>query len=141
MIGRKEQTEELRALRQEVAQLRRAVASHALVDQAIGVVVAVGGLSAAQGWTAVRYVSQHTNTKLRDVARCLVRWPLSGELPEDIRRTLSAAVDHARTLPADAGAGVEARGGEPGVRQEAVAACGCAAAEPRCCSPAGLPAS
>jgi hypothetical protein len=43
MIGHDEQTDRLGALREEVAQPRRAVSSHALVDQAIGVVVTVGG--------------------------------------------------------------------------------------------------
>ncbi|MGW3209821.1 ANTAR domain-containing protein [Streptomyces sp. NPDC001135] len=96
MIGRDEQADQLAALHEEVAQLRRAVASHALVDQAIGVVIVVGGLRPEQGWEVLRQVSQHTNVKLREVARCVVQWPSSGRLPDGIRRVLSEAVARAR---------------------------------------------
>ncbi|MEU2221823.1 ANTAR domain-containing protein [Streptomyces sp. NPDC018347] len=96
MIGRDEQTDQLRALQEEVGQLRQALVSHALIDQAIGVVMTVSGLRPEQGWDALRHMSQHTNIKLREVARCLVEWPTRGRLPEVIRRSLPAAVDHAR---------------------------------------------
>ncbi|GGU97020.1 hypothetical protein GCM10010260_35910 [Streptomyces filipinensis] len=96
MIGRDEQTDQLAALQEEVAQLRRAVASHALVDQAIGVVITAAGLRPEQGWEVLKQVSQHTNVKLRDVARWVVLWPSSGRFPDDIRRALSAAVARAR---------------------------------------------
>ena len=91
-----EETDELAALQQEVTQLRTAVVSHAVIDQAIGVVISVGGLRPEQGWDVLREVSQHTNIKLREVARCLVHWPSSGQLPADVRRALSAAVARAR---------------------------------------------
>ncbi len=99
MIGREEQAphEQLTALQEEVEQLRRGLVSHAVVDQAIGVVVTVGRLRPEQGWAALKHVSQHTNIKLREVARCLVEWPARGWLPEVIRRALPAAVEHART--------------------------------------------
>ncbi|MFF9086393.1 ANTAR domain-containing protein [Streptomyces sp. NPDC014991] len=96
MIGCDEQADQLDALRKEVGQLRQALVSHALVDQAIGVVIAVAGLRPQQGWDVLKHVSQHTNTKMREVARCLVEWPSSGRLPEEIRRALSAAVRHVR---------------------------------------------
>ncbi|MEV6112884.1 ANTAR domain-containing protein [Streptomyces sp. NPDC052109] len=96
MIGRDEQADQLTALQEEVTQLRRAVVSHAVVDQAIGVVITAGGLRPEQGWEVLRQVSQHTNVKVRDVARCLVLWPSSGRLPHDVRRALSAAVARAR---------------------------------------------
>ncbi|MES4890007.1 ANTAR domain-containing protein [Streptomyces sp. NPDC096012] len=110
MIDHDEQTDRLGALREEVAQLRRAVCSHALVDQAIGVVVTVGALGPEQGWAVLRHISQHTNVKLREVARCLVQWPATGRLPEAIRRTLTAAVEHARDSAPDR------RGEEPELR-------------------------
>ncbi|MEU9479792.1 ANTAR domain-containing protein [Streptomyces sp. NPDC048191] len=96
MIGRDEQADQLTALQEEVTQLRRAVVSHAVVDQAIGVVIATGGLRPEQGWEILRQVSQHTNVKLRDVARSLVLWPSGGRLPDEVRRALSAAVARAR---------------------------------------------
>jgi hypothetical protein len=43
----------------------------------------------------LKHLSQHTNVKLREVARCLVQWPATGRLPEAIRRALPAAVEHA----------------------------------------------
>ncbi|MFG2638649.1 ANTAR domain-containing protein [Streptomyces sp. NPDC048362] len=101
MIESEEQADPLRALREEMAQLRRAVASHSLVDRAIGVVVAVGGLSPEQGWEALRHVSQHTNVKLREVADLLVRWPAGDPLPEAIRRALPVAVRHVRENVSD----------------------------------------
>ncbi|MBL1086875.1 ANTAR domain-containing protein [Streptomyces actinomycinicus] len=96
MIGRDEQEDQLETLRKEVDQLRQALVSHVLVDQAIGVVTAVGRLHPEQGWGVLKHVSQHTNVKLREVARCLVEWPSSGRLPEVIRRALPAAMEHAR---------------------------------------------
>ncbi|MFJ4523534.1 ANTAR domain-containing protein [Streptomyces sp. NPDC088810] len=118
MIGPDEQTdhEQVKALQDEVDQLRQALVSHALVDQAIGVVITVGGLRPEQGWEALKHMSQHTNVKLREVARCLVEWPARRNLPEAIRRALPAAVEHARTqADADARkAGQEVRCGRPG---------------------------
>ncbi|MGJ5748668.1 ANTAR domain-containing protein [Streptomyces puniciscabiei] len=96
MIEGDERTDELAALQEEVTQLRTAVVSHAVIDQAIGVVISVGGLRPEQGWDVLREVSQHTNIKLREVARYLVHWPSGGQLPAGVRRALSAAVARAR---------------------------------------------
>jgi len=87
-----ESDETIAALREEVAQLQHAVLSHAIVDQAIGVVVAYGGVRPGTAWDVLKEVSQHTNTKLREVAEFVVRWPHEGQLPEDLRSALSAAV-------------------------------------------------
>ncbi|MEV7076689.1 ANTAR domain-containing protein [Streptomyces sp. NPDC093990] len=104
------QHEELAAkveeLQTEVAQLRQALVSHAVVDQAIGVVVALSGLRPEHGWEVLKTVSQRTNTKLRDVARHVVRWPDVGSLPADIRRALRVALLEAHA----------AHGGRPLVR-------------------------
>ncbi|MFF5025254.1 ANTAR domain-containing protein [Streptomyces collinus] len=101
MTGQYADPDPLTTLQEEVGQLRRAVASHAIIDQAIGVVITVGSLHPEHGWAVLRHISQHTNIKLRDVAHLLVRWPATGRLPERIREALPAAVDHARsTAPA-----------------------------------------
>ncbi|MFJ3714564.1 ANTAR domain-containing protein [Streptomyces sp. NPDC090057] len=100
MRGHDEQADRLTALQREVDQLRHAVVSHAVIDQAIGVVVAIGGLTAGQGWEVLRQVSQHTNTKLREVARCLVEWPASSLLPDPIDRALTEAVERERASTA-----------------------------------------
>ncbi|MGW2712763.1 ANTAR domain-containing protein [Streptomyces sp. NPDC001356] len=116
MIGPDERTDQLKALQEEVEQLRHALGSHALVDQAIGVVITVGGLRPEQGWDVLRHISQHTNIKLREVARCLVEWPTRRRLPEVIRRALSAAVDDVRGRAKAAGRqdGREVSSGLPG---------------------------
>ncbi|WP_051854494.1 ANTAR domain-containing protein [Streptomyces sp. NRRL B-1347] len=80
------------ALQEEIAQLQRAVVSHAVVDQAIGVVVACSGVRPETAWELLREVSQNTNTKLREIAEHVVRWPRCGGLPEDVGRAMAAAV-------------------------------------------------
>jgi hypothetical protein len=69
------------------------VASHAVVDQAIGVIVALGRMTPDGGWTVLREVSQHTNIKLRNVAELILFWGRSGRIPEEIRAELEDAVD------------------------------------------------
>ncbi|MEU0787792.1 ANTAR domain-containing protein [Streptomyces sp. NPDC006173] len=80
----------LRAARlsQENAQLQQAVHSHAVIDQAIGVLLAVGKLTPDQGWDILRAVSQHTNIKLRHVAQLLIEGARTGTLDQGIRREL-----------------------------------------------------
>ncbi|MFD9440788.1 ANTAR domain-containing protein [Streptomyces sp. NPDC060001] len=92
--GVEEQVEELR---DENAQLQEAVHSHAVVDQAIGVVIAVGQLTPLQGWEVLREVSQRTNIKLRNVAELVVEWPRTGELGAGIRAELEQQLDRARS--------------------------------------------
>ncbi|WP_256104508.1 ANTAR domain-containing protein [Streptomyces sp. ODS05-4] len=81
------------AVERELLQLRRAVVSHAVIDQAIGVVLVYGGLLPAAGWQVLKEVSQHTNTKLREVAEHVVQWPHRAWLPPEIRRHLDAALE------------------------------------------------
>lgn len=78
----------LEALESEVDQLHQAVRSYTIVDQAIGVLVAVGQLSPAEGWDVLREVSMRTNIKLCHVAELLIEWGQSGALCSDIRREL-----------------------------------------------------
>ncbi|MFF4516832.1 ANTAR domain-containing protein [Streptomyces mirabilis] len=80
-------------LREEVDQLKEAVTSHATVDQAIGMVVALGRVSPDQGWAVLREVSQHTNVKLRTVAEMILVWGRQGDLPPDIRAALEDTLD------------------------------------------------
>ncbi|WP_329406387.1 ANTAR domain-containing protein [Streptomyces sp. NBC_00704] len=87
-----ELVQKVAALEQEVDQLRQALASRADIDQALGVVAAVCRLSPENSWDVLRQVSQHTNIKLRDVAQHVMRWVMSGRLPEEIRPAMRAAV-------------------------------------------------
>ena len=59
-------------LQREIGQFHEAVVSHAVVDQAIGVVVALGGLRPDQGFEALREISQHTHVKLRLISEMIV---------------------------------------------------------------------
>ncbi|MFF7560031.1 ANTAR domain-containing protein [Streptomyces pseudovenezuelae] len=81
------------ALQEEIGQLKEAVASHAVVDQAIGMVVALGRITPDEGWEVLKEVSQHTNIKLRYVAELILIWGRSGEIPTEIRVELEDALD------------------------------------------------
>jgi hypothetical protein len=79
-------------LKEEISQLNQALDSHAVIDQAIGVVSAVGGLEPERGLQVLTEVSQHTNIKLRRVAEHVVAWAHSQELSDVIRQALDAAL-------------------------------------------------
>jgi polyhydroxyalkanoate synthesis regulator phasin len=87
------QTQRILELEEQVDQLKEALASHAVVDQAIGMVVALGRVSPDQGWAVLKDVSQHTNIKLRNVAELILIWGRSGMMPAEIRAELEDALD------------------------------------------------
>lgn len=75
-------------LQEQVRQLKEAVVSHAVVDQAIGVVIALGGVTPDEGWIVLKEVSQHTNIKLRNVAEAILIWGRTGVIPPEILTVL-----------------------------------------------------
>ncbi|MGW7259679.1 ANTAR domain-containing protein [Streptomyces sp. NPDC054834] len=81
------------ALQEEVQQLKEAVTSHAVVDQAIGVMVGLGRVTPDQGWVVLKEVSQHTNIKLRNVAELVLIWGRTGDMPADVGAALEDALD------------------------------------------------
>ncbi|MEU8974352.1 ANTAR domain-containing protein [Streptomyces monashensis] len=85
--------ERIHELEEEVDQLRQAVSSHAVVDQAIGMMVALGRVGPEQGWAVLKDVSQHTNIKLRQVAEMILVWGRQGEISPEIRVELEEALD------------------------------------------------
>ncbi|MFJ6123417.1 ANTAR domain-containing protein [Streptomyces sp. NPDC092129] len=85
--------ERIKELQGKVAQLEQAVDSHALIDQAIGVIVAVGRLTPDTAWDLLRETSMCTNIKLRHVAELVITWGATGHLAADLREEL------ARRLP------------------------------------------
>ncbi|MEU4659820.1 ANTAR domain-containing protein [Streptomyces sp. NPDC023723] len=85
--------EQLAELQEQVRQLKEAVVSHAVVDQAIGMVVVLGRVAPDQGWLVLREVSQHTNIKLRNVAELILVWGRTGAMPREIRAALEDALD------------------------------------------------
>ncbi|MEV6115332.1 ANTAR domain-containing protein [Streptomyces sp. NPDC052109] len=80
----------------ENEQLRQAVSSHAVIDQAIGAVVVLGQIAPEEAWRALRDVSQRTNTKLRTVAEHILDYAQGGALPEPERIELGQAIDRYR---------------------------------------------
>ncbi|WP_327686190.1 ANTAR domain-containing protein [Streptomyces sp. NBC_00467] len=84
---------EAAALREEVDQLRQVLASRgAVIDQAMGIVMALGRLPADEAWNVLRDVSQRTNSNLSLVAQLLTAWAETGELHLGIRIALEEAV-------------------------------------------------
>lgn len=73
--------------------MKEAVASHAVVDQAIGMVVALGRVTPDQGWEVLKEVSQHTNIKLRSVAELILVWGRAGDMPAQIRAEPEDSLD------------------------------------------------
>lgn len=58
--------------RQLAEQLSEALGSRAVIDQALGMLMAAGGIDAEQAFRELSRQSQNTNTKLRDLAARLV---------------------------------------------------------------------
>ncbi|MFG3208036.1 ANTAR domain-containing protein [Streptomyces sp. NPDC048192] len=95
LAGRDQFAQRIRQLQEEIGQLQKAVSSHAVIDQASGVVISLGGLRPEQGFDVLRKVSQRTNTKLRDVAEQIVDWVHSKKLDDSIREALETALTEA----------------------------------------------
>ncbi|MGW6258242.1 ANTAR domain-containing protein [Streptomyces sp. NPDC055085] len=86
-----ESQREVLALRDEVAGLKRALWTHALIDLARGVVMATTGCSAETAWAVLVHTSQHTNIKLHTIARLVVDAAEGSEPPAVVREALHAA--------------------------------------------------
>jgi GAF domain-containing protein len=63
------------------SQLRAALASRAVIDQALGVIMAQERYTHDQAFAVLRSASQNRNTKLRDIAAEIVT-SVSGEIPQ-----------------------------------------------------------
>ncbi|MET8568783.1 ANTAR domain-containing protein [Streptomyces sp. NPDC004783] len=85
--------DEIFRLQEQVRQLKEAVVSHAVVDQAIGMVVVLGRMTPDEGWIVLKEVSQHTNIKLRSIAELILIWGRTGVMPQEIRAALEEALD------------------------------------------------
>lgn len=73
-------------------QLIRALSSRAVIDQALGMLMALAPCSSEQAWGLLVDVSQHGNIKLRDVAAALVATAEDEPLPEQLQRELCRAL-------------------------------------------------
>jgi hypothetical protein len=85
--------ERIFALEEENRQLKEAVTSHAVVDQAIGMVVGLARVTPDEAWRVLVEVSQHTNIKLRCLAETLVHWGGAGAPAPDIWTALQETLD------------------------------------------------
>ncbi|MCV2490997.1 ANTAR domain-containing protein [Geodermatophilus sp. YIM 151500] len=84
--------ERVRALETEVAQLRTAMASRAVIEQAKGVLMLLTGCGEQAAFDLMAHISSHTHRKVRDVAHVLTA-SASGRtgLPDDVRAILRDA--------------------------------------------------
>lgn len=89
-----EREERLHLLEEEVEQLRRAIASRPVIDQARGILMATYGCTSDEAWHILREASQLSNTKLRAIAEALTAGAGAGgaPLPEEVRSALSRAL-------------------------------------------------
>ncbi|MFJ9376158.1 ANTAR domain-containing protein [Streptomyces sp. NPDC101455] len=85
-------SEEAEELRVEVVQLKRAMLTRPVIDLARGILMASFGLSREDAWSVLVDVSQHTNTKLHQLAEELVASVDGTPLPDHVQQQLSAAV-------------------------------------------------
>lgn len=90
-----ERTQQLDLLRTEVEQLRRAIVTRPVIDQARGVLMATHACSPDQAWNVLREASQLSNTKLRKVAAAVTAGAGGEEPPAspELRRALRTAID------------------------------------------------
>jgi anti-anti-sigma regulatory factor len=90
----RERAEQLLLLQEEVEQLRHAIASRPVIDQARGILMATQGCTSDEAWHILRETSQLSNTKLRTVAAALTAGARPGgpSLSPPLRRALRTAL-------------------------------------------------
>ncbi|MEV6959440.1 ANTAR domain-containing protein [Streptomyces sp. NPDC051207] len=91
-----ERAEQLHVLQEEVDQLRQAIASRPVIDQARGILMATQACTSDEAWHILRETSQLSNTKLRTVAEALTAGakPDGPPLPPHLSRALRTALGH-----------------------------------------------
>jgi hypothetical protein len=82
----------LRALELEVTQLRTAMASRAVIEQAKGVLMLLTGCAEQVAFDLLTHISSHTHRKVRDVAQEVVGSATGRcSLPADVKEILRDA--------------------------------------------------
>lgn len=90
------QSAQIHDLEARLGRMEAAVESHAVIDQATGVLIAVGKLSPDEAWDVLRETSLSTNIKLRHGAELAVAWGRTGHLAADIQGEPSRRLDPPR---------------------------------------------
>lgn len=86
------EADRLHALESEIDQLRTAMASRAVIEQAKGVLMLLTGCGEERSFGLLTHISSHTHRKVRDVAAELVASATGRvELPADVRAILRDA--------------------------------------------------
>ncbi|WP_345945307.1 ANTAR domain-containing protein [Streptomyces albus subsp. chlorinus] len=96
-------SDEARELRAELDQLRQAMETRPVIDQARGVLMASWHCTPQTAWQILVDTSQHTNTKLRKVAAMLTRSTQGEPMPDWLRKAVLAS--RARVTGRAAGTG------------------------------------
>ncbi|WP_346621429.1 ANTAR domain-containing protein [Blastococcus montanus] len=87
----------LSALEAEAAQLRTAMASRAVIEQAKGILMLLTSCGEQVAFGLLTHISSHTHRKVRDVALAITESAVGrGALPDDVRRILRDACPPAR---------------------------------------------
>ncbi|MBO8186322.1 ANTAR domain-containing protein [Streptomyces spirodelae] len=89
---------EARRLQEEVAQLRQAMKTRPVIDQARGVLMAYWRCSPETAWRILVDISQHTNTKVREISVLLTQATHGRPMPDWLRK--AARASYARVLSA-----------------------------------------
>ena len=85
-------------LRAEVEQLREAMVSRAVIEQARGMLMALTSCSDQTAWALLMEISQHSNVKLRDISAALVAAATGGPLPPEIEPAYREALARAERI-------------------------------------------
>ncbi|MFF5981473.1 ANTAR domain-containing protein [Streptomyces olindensis] len=96
-----ERAERLHILQEEVEQLRQAIVSRPVIDQARGILMATHGCTSDEAWHILRETSQLSNTKLREVAAAVTASAESDgpAPPPELRTALQRALARRRPHP------------------------------------------
>ncbi|GLU45738.1 ANTAR domain-containing protein [Nocardiopsis ansamitocini] len=90
-------------LEEKVRNLTHALESRAVIDQAIGVIMAVRSCDSERAWTILSTASQRTNTKVREIASALTATAFGALPPETarpVRHALAIITSQPRRKPA-----------------------------------------
>jgi AmiR/NasT family two-component response regulator len=76
----------------EVEQLRQAMETRPVIDQAHGVLMATYGCTPDEAWEVLKMASQLTNTKLHRIAEEVTQTTQGEPLPGDVGKAVQAAL-------------------------------------------------